>query len=612
MTQHAPQTTALVDVQSLYLHPLNPRQDHDPADIEALARSIAINGLMQNLSGFADPEREGTGIVAGGRRMAALQLLITGAVTVENPATIDFMAIPVTITADPAMALSWAGTEGATQRPLAPADEIRAYAAMANQGETPQAIADAFAQTRGYVLKRLKLATLPEPTMMALRSGRISLETAQALTLCNSAEQHETFLRTATTDRYASPDWIRRQIIADKVPSTERRAAYVGLDLYKLEGGKMEDDLFQDQQLLHDAALLDRLFKEKLTTAADRLKEERGLAQVVPILDRYLPYGRTDKLNPAARQTVELPEADAKELEDLHERGEIEELSDEELARLEELEARELGDYSEDDIAAGTAFIYVDSEGTLKVAELYLPLGKASTDSASDTGASIAAKPPITQTGTEDLHRIERIALQTHMITQPELALDLLAFHLNHELYSWSGPFHIQATEQDAEPSATDEVRIDKRLNERIRTQSSGDIAADFAAFQALGKKHRNAVLATELACLMNAPFGSSINAALMQTLRLTPRSVWTPTAANHFKACQSERLDSIWRELACADDAEDDASMTRFKGLKKAEKCEELEALFNDASTQGALGLSRAQVAAIDAWLPVELRGEE
>jgi ParB family chromosome partitioning protein len=50
---------------------------------------------------------------------------------------------------------------------------------------------------------------------------------------------------------------------------------------------------------------------------------------------------------------------------------------------------------------------------------------------------------------------------------------------------------------------------------------------------------------------------------------------------------------------------------MERFAKLKVGEKRKELEKLFNDASTQEALGLSRSEVAAIDSWIPETMKGE-
>ena len=94
-----------------------------------------------------------------------------------------------------------------------------------------------------------------------------------------------------------------------------------------------------------------------------------------------------------------------------------------------------------------------------------------------------------------------------------------------------------------------------------------------------------------------------------MQRLDVTPRSIWTPTAESLFNACRSEALDSIWRELVVTEERED--QMERFAKLKVGEKRKELEKLFNDASTQEALGLNRSEVAAIDSWLPEAMKGE-
>lgn len=148
-------------------------------------------------------------------------------------------------------------------------------------------------------------------------------------------------------------------------------------------------------------------------------------------------------------------------------------------------------------------------------------------------------------------------------------------------------------------------MQIDPRLTSGVK-DVAGDIGAAFAAFQDKGKKHRNTAPTEALVRTMNASFGSPINTALLTKLGTTPRSIWTPTTGNFFKACRAELLDSIWRKLACA--SEGGNQMERFAKLKVGEKRTELEALFANASTQEALGLSRDQVATIDAWLPDEI----
>ncbi len=593
----------------LYQHTFNPRQTHDSEDITALAHSIAVNGLLQNLSGYRD-SKDGIGIVAGGRRLAALQYIHQNPTEFEGGTLPDFDAIPVNITADATLARSWAGAEAATQRPLHPAEEISYYADLASTGATPDNIARAFGCTTAHVKRRLKLASLPAETMAALRADEISLDAAGHLTLCTTPEQHAQMLETAIRNP-RSGMWLKQKILEDRVEGTDRRAIFVGAELYTMEGGAVEEDLFAEEMVFADEALLQKLFEQKVATSAERITAEQGYAKTVPIFETHVSYTHTQTLTRPERIPLDLPEADAKELEQLLERGNNEEeLTDAEIYRMDELEDRARGSYSDEDIAAGTAFAYVDRTGKLQIEGPYLP--RAGTQTATDNEGSatqIPAKPPITQGGLDDLKRIQSLALQTKLIDKPELMLDLLAFQLAHGLPGYAGPLNVQISEQAITPSNTDEVRIDKRLTEDDESLTTPPAEA-FTAFKELGKAHRNKVLARTLARTLNQPFHNPLNAALCETMDVSPRDVWTPTADNHFKACSVPTLDAIWRELVIQD-GEGDAEMERFAKLKKGEKAKELEALFNDASVQEALGLSRAQVAAIDAWVPVMLRGD-
>lgn len=600
-----------VPLDTLYHHNYNPRHTADDADTIALAHSIFVNGLLQNLSGYSDPEEIGIGVVAGGRRLAALKYIQQNPLEFDGHPKPDFDAIPVIITDDHILAQSWAGTEAATQRPLHPADEIAAYAQLARTGTTPENIARAFGCRVSHVKRRLKLASLPAATLDALRADRITLDTAATLTLCTTTEQHAHMLDEVADQPHQSGWWLKNQILNGRVEGTDRRAVFVGTELYTLEGGTVVEDLFASNVVFSDEALLQKLFEAKVVTAAERAQEEYGYACVVPTFETHVSYTHTQKMDRPKKVPVDLPEADAAELKQLLEKGEEEELTDAEYDRVEELEERKRGTYSDEDIAAGTAFAYVDREGNLKLEGPYLPRAGKDGSLTIEGGTTVAPKPALTQTGRDDLHRIEQMALQTKMLNQPELALDLLAFQLCHNIPTHRAPFSISADFQDPTPSDTQEVRIDARLSdERGSPDFKTDTATAFAAFQAEGKKHRNRVLAESLARTLNRPQQSDVNRALMTTVGASPRDVWTPTASNHFKACSMDRLDAIWRELVIQDD-EGDEEMQRFAKLKKGEKTKELEALFNDASVQEALLLTRTQVAAIDAWVPDELRGQ-
>ena len=603
------QTARTVPLDTLHLSPLNPRQNHDADDIAALAESLKINGIMQNLNVLEGPD--GLGVVAGGRRLRALELL---AQAVDHDETddpgqlIDFAAIPVNVTSDEMMARSWAGAEGATQRPLHPAEEIRAYAAMADQGSTPDRIAAAFGQTRAHVMRRLKLASLSTEALDALRRNLIPLDVAQVLTMIDAPDRQHDALMLAT-DRNYNAGQLRRQLMEGNVPSDDRRVVFIGLDLYRAEGGTLDEDLFTDQSRLHNADLIDSLFKEKLTKKAEDLQASAGVALAVPIFDHYVGYQHYDGMRSLHRKPVELPEADQARYDELCEKGNEVEFTEAEAEEFDALEERMEGDFDADEYAQATLFVYVNTSGKIDISRPYLAQEKRSTVGEDGGTGAVAAKPPVTQTGISDLRIIQQAAFQTEMLKHPELALDLLAFQLTHDLYSYSGPFNVTVTDQNTPPSSVDNVHLDERLKSGIN-DIGGDVESAFRAFQDQGKKHRNTVLTQALVRTMNAPFGSSINLSLMTKLGVSPRSIWTPTAENFFKACRSELLDSIWRKLVIQE-GEDDSEMQRFAKLKVGEKRAELEALFNDASTQEALLLTRDQIAAIDAWLPDELTAD-
>lgn len=607
-------TTTTAPLATLYHHIINPRQAHDPDDIFGLAQSIATVGLLQNLSAYSDPAQDGLGIVAGGRRLAALVMMAAQPDDFPEALPIDFDAIPLITTDDPALARSWAGAEAATQRPLHPADEIRAYGAMCAENHDPAAIARAFGCTVAHVNRRLKLADLPHNTLIALREDKITLDAAAALTLCTTPDQHSEMLAEIVANPWRDSGYLKREILNGRISSTDRRAIFVGADLYTMEGGTVEEDLFAEQTIFADEVLLDRLFQEKVITAAERVKEEQGYATATPIFTTHVDWKHTEHLTRPQRVPVDLPEADAKELQLLNDLiSDGEELKDDEPQRLTELEERQRGSYSDEDIANGIAFVYVAHDGTLKTEGPYLPRKGASASTGSDDSAGkVAAKPPITQGGMDDLRRLQLLALQTIIKDKPELVLDLLAFQITHDTTSYSGPFNITLSDQANTPSNTEEVRIDARLSAPELTPITSSPAEAFAAFKDQGKSHRNKALAIALARTMNQPWASPINEGLLDVLGASVRDVWTPTAENHFKACSVPTLDATWRELVCDNVDYDTDEMARFAKLKKGEKVKELGKLFSDAAFQEALGLNRAQIATIDAWMPVALRAEE
>lgn len=589
----------------LYLHPLNSRSEPPPAEIELLAESIRSAGLLQNLMGYGDFESrpEMIGIVAGGRRLRALQML-------HGDAGGD-LEVPVLITFDATTAAEWAGTENTARAALNPADEVVAYRRMRAQGASPTAIASAFAVRERHVLGRLKLALLPDEALDALRAGQISIDQAEALTVAQSddavAAMIPRILKAGTGWNHMRPDQIRRELNPEAVPAGDRRVRFVGLDTYADRGGRIQSDLFSESTVLLDPALLDELFAEKLEAARLQLAAE-GWAEVHaftgPVDYNLIHEGYGARLQ---RTPCELPGPDAEELDELQARAEVEELGQEDLARIHELLARAEGDYDDADRARATAFIHVGHQGEIVMLGAWLP--REAPEAEAGSGAVITGKAEtIPQNLRDDLRIIQTLALQTALLEKPELVLDLLAITLTADVWPWHRPLALSPTAQTLTPSKTDETHIDARLARAIptddRTGKADLTIALLSDVQSLGRKARNAAITAALARTMHTA-GSDFGKALAARLRVNPRNVWHPTAENYFKRLPMGMLDQIRDELLphMADEAQ------RFRELKKAAKAAELHRIIHDADYREALGLSRDQNAAIDRWLPPELR---
>lgn len=590
----------------LYLHPLNSRSEPPPAEIELLAESIRSAGLLQNLMGYGDFESrpEMIGIVAGGRRLRALQLL-------HGPGRGD-VEVPVLITGDAATAAEWAGTENTARAALNPADEVVAYRRMRAQGASPTAIASAFAVRERHVLGRLKLAQLPDEALDALRAGQISIDQAEALTVAQSddavAAMIPRILKAGTGWNHMRPDQIRRELNPEAVPAGDRRVRFVGLDTYADRGGRIQSDLFSESTVLLDPALLDELFAEKLEAARLQVATE-GWAEVHAFTGPHADYNLIHERYGARLQRTpcELPGPDAEELDELQARAEVEELGQEDLARLGELEARAEGDYDDADRARATAFITASFQGEVIMEGAWLP--REAPDAEAGSGEVITGKAEtIPQNLRDDLRIIQTLALQTALLEKPELVLDLLAITLTADVWPWNRPLALSPTAQSLTPSKPDETHIDARLARAIPTDDrtgKADLTIGLLSdVQSLGRKARNAAITAALARTMHTA-GSDFGKALAARLRVNPRNVWHPTAENYFKRLPVGMLDQIRDELLphMADEAQ------RFRELKKAAKAAELHRIIHDADYREALGLSRDQNAAIDRWLPPELR---
>ncbi|MEA5163534.1 chromosome partitioning protein ParB, partial [Cereibacter johrii] len=443
----------------------------------------------------------------------------------------------------------------------------------------------------------LKLADLPAEALAALRANEISLEMAKALTLAPSGERCLEVLE-SVRGRDVRPEQVRRELTPGTVPSTDRRAVFVGLEAYLAAGGTSQRDLFADRTLLEDEALLDRLFAEKGAAEAERIRAEEGWEWATWMPDEYVSWTVTQKLVRLYARPGKLSDGEEAELAALEEREAEDALDEAGRARLAELEARREGGFTDAQRASAGIFVYCSSRDGLSVERAYQQ------PRAVPRGAAEAA-PDLPQSLIEDLHRIRLGALQARLMDQSELMLDLLAWSLGGGLRPWARPLAISPTDQPIAPEKGEGTSYPPRLAARMEPNTSlgpDGTPAEFETFRAQGKKHRNQIL-TEALARTFCTGSSGLSAALARQLGVEVRRIWTPTAQGFLGRCSAGYLDRLWSELVPT--AEGDQS---FQKLKKGEKAKRLEALFADLATREALGLSREDCAKIDAWVPAEL----
>ncbi|AET73325.1 ParB family protein [Emiliania huxleyi virus PS401] len=586
---------ATYPLKSLTIHPLNPRQSVDAAEIEDLAAAIELNGLLQNLCGFIEGRAKKPGIVAGGRRLRALQLLAEQGKWDRD--------VPVLITRDRAQAVEWAGAENAARVGLSPAQEVRHYRDLHVTGKTVPQIARAYAVTEGHVARRMKLACLPDPVLEALEKGQITLDVAQAFTISDD-EAAVLHVLGQVTGRDFRPQAVRDALTPETARGDDRRAIYVGLDAYADAGGRITPDLFTGNAILHDPKLLHRLFTEKLELEADAIHDAEGWKQVHTCYEHYIPYDTTGKLTRLYRPKIELPEADAAELEELEETP-WNDRTEEMHARIKELEARERGDFSDEQIETGEIWIYVNNAGTLKRDEAYTS-AKPKKTTGDSTGSGAKPEPKgLSQALIEDLRAIRTLALQVAIEDKPDLILGLAAYQIDHALRIWHRPTGMTLNSPRNMPSVDEAVTAPAWAREIAVEAGAEPDAASFRAF--LAENRTIPVLARALARATDAQ-GTDFTRHLMEQAGADIRSLWRPTLANFLGRCPADVLDAIRDQLFPVSSIAPEALAT-WGAMKKKDKAEVLATLFDTTpETIKAHGLTDDMVERLDTWIPEEI----
>ncbi|WP_282611427.1 ParB/RepB/Spo0J family partition protein, partial [Pelagibius sp. Alg239-R121] len=588
-------------IDRLALSPLNPRQSVSDAEIEALAGSIRSVGLLQNLAGIEEDGK--IGIVAGGRRLRALKLIA------EQDGKAD-MSVPVILAENTLEAQAWANSENVARAALHPAEEIRAYRKMAETSAPLETIAKAFAVTVRQVKGRMRLADLPEPILKALAADEITLDAAAAYTVSADPErQVEVYERMKTFWHGQEPKQIKRNLMAESGDGDDKHVRFVGREAYEAAGGAIREDLFGEQTFFLDRELLAKLAEDKLEAVAKEIWG-KGWKWVETSLERP-DWNILSKMERTYPEQAELSEEDGArydELQDLIDDGQA---SDGEVEEFEAL-ANKLGEesYSADQMAHAGVVLYldyrgeIDSEyGLIKPQDHAAAVDAGICRSVTKSGSTTAEKKgPYSAALAEDLAKVRTGAIQTALLTKPELAVDLLTFLLSTPVYDWMHPLGLRTDLADNAPDDDEGLVLPEALQGKSHASpmEAKKAAKSFTEFRAKPKKERNRLLTESIAKLFSTKLAGEkygdLGEAVANMAATDVRAVWTPTEGflNRLKAAQ---LDAIMGEI------KGKAVTADFSKLKKKDKAAFLHRLFNEETARK--DLDAAAQARIAAWLP-------
>lgn len=277
-------------------------------NIEELAASIRANGLLQNLGVVSNGK--GYGVVFGGRRLRALQLLAKAGELPEVLAA----GIPCRVlSAEEAQETSLA--ENTVREAMHPLDQFQAFQALVEEGKDIAEVAASFGVTELFVRQRMRLARVSPKLLKIYGAGEMTLEQLQAFAVIDDHERQEVHWQQVRHSPYGSdPARIRSELTRTEVGKQDGRVQFVGLEAYESAGGQLRRDLFSDEIFVLDVPLLERLVSERLAACAEAVRAD-GWA--------WVEIGDSPNFATVSRL-----------------KGDFSESTDEELAELEAIEAR--------------------------------------------------------------------------------------------------------------------------------------------------------------------------------------------------------------------------------------------------------------------------------
>lgn len=431
----------------------NVRRVNAEAGRAELAASIEAHGLIHNLVTRKAPKGAKFEVVAGGRRLGALRLLLDEGRTVQGVAvTKDYPVRAILSEEGSGTEISLA--ENDQREAMHPVDEVIAYRDLVEQGTAAEDIASRFGKSVVTVRQRLKLASLSPRILDAMRDGEVTLEQAKALALSDDhAAQEAAWFEQDGWSR--NPGNLRSFLTRAHVRGNDRLARFVGIEAYEAAGGGVLRDLFAEDELtfLTDRPLLVKLAGDRLETVAEELRP-LGWKWVEVTLDiSVIHTSGFGRIHPVRRDLTEAEQAEVAALgvqyDELAEaidgyaagdpQIEVEEVRLHALESHIEAVQRAAESFDAAQMALAGCLVGISYNGTLDVtaglvkgddrkALAALQQGDEGSDQDEDIEAGQGEAPEPEATGisaalTEELTAIRTAALRIELSNRPDLAL---------------------------------------------------------------------------------------------------------------------------------------------------------------------------------------------
>ncbi|MEM7727913.1 MAG: ParB/RepB/Spo0J family partition protein [Pseudomonadota bacterium] len=264
----------IIDVAKLHVSELNMRQGADAPDIADIYPSVLASGVNQSL--LVRKEGDGFGVVAGRRRLFALR---RKADETGDPVTAPCLVMQ---SGDDLAALEASLLENVARLPSTELEQLAAFKALSEAGETAKSIAVTFGLTELRVKRVLALADVHADILALYEAEEISQTSLRYMTMATK-EQQAAWLELWRGEDYAPQESYLKEWLTGGA-SIATSAALFDLSDYP---GHIISDLFGREEgsgYFQDADLFWTHQNRAIAEKADTLRA-KGWADVV-ILER--------------------------------------------------------------------------------------------------------------------------------------------------------------------------------------------------------------------------------------------------------------------------------------------------------------------------------------